>query len=252
MGTYRFPATFLAARMLDVLRRRPAPPFAVEMRPAFERYRSAVVIQGQEHLPRTGAFIIAANHYQRPGLGAEWIAIGISIAVSDAIPGADLRWMHQDGGDGYRLLDRVPVPPPVARRFLGWISRRYGFLPVVVDDAGGRAPMLREAYRLLHRDAIPIAIMPEGANATPNGELAPVREGAGPALAWLSAGEIPIVPVAVHETDDARLTIAFLPAVVPERRSAQDGRSSVADDLMRRIAGVLPAPLRGPYGEAAR
>jgi hypothetical protein len=114
-----------------------------------------------------------------------------------------------------------------------------------------RAPMLRDAYRLLHRAALPIGIMPEGVNARNDGVLAPAKEGAGSALGWLCGGTIPIIAVGVYETDDGTLLVRFAPPFVPPRR-VEPGTDAMelTEHLMRQVARMLPPRLQGPYAEA--
>lgn len=251
MRTYSLRAGFVASRLLAGLLGRPAGPFAVDAGLVLKRYRERVVVTGIEHVPACGPLIVASNHYQRRGLGAEWTAIAISALVAERIPGADIRWMHTDGGNGYTLFGRYPVPPIIASRFMMWLSGRYGFLPVASHDVGGRAPMLREAHRLLHRDRGLVGIMPEGGNAREDGSMGPAKPGAGPALSWLAAGAVPVIPVAVHDTADGHLIVAFGAPFVPPRRGADEAdRMHLTDAIMTRIASLLPARLRGHYAEA--
>jgi 1-acyl-sn-glycerol-3-phosphate acyltransferase len=253
MVNYGFRAGFVVSRvMAGVFGRRPRP-FAEDARLALKRYRGRVVVAGIEHLPARGPLIIASNHYQRPGLGAEWTAIAISALVAERIAGADVRWMHTDGGNGYTLFGRYPVPSAIAVRFLRWASARYGFLPVASNDVAVRAPMLREAYRLLHRERGLVGIMPEGGNAGEDGTMGPSKPGAGPALAWLAGGAVPVVPVAVHDAEDGTLVVAFgAPFVPPRRNEAEVSWVELTDAIMRRIASMLPARLRGHYADAVR
>jgi 1-acyl-sn-glycerol-3-phosphate acyltransferase len=251
--TYEFGAGFVVSRLAAGLLGRPPRAFAEEAQVALRRYRARVVVAGTEHLPARGPLIVASNHYQRPGMGAEWTAIAISAVVAERIPGADVRWMHTDGGNGYTLFNRFPVPPAIAERFLKWASARYGFLRVATHDVSVRAPMLREAYRLLHREHGLVGIMPEGGNARADGSMGASKPGAGRALSWLAASAVPVVPVAVHDAEDGTLVVAFGAPFVPPRRAADEaGRMQLTDAIMRRIASMLPTQLRGHYGEAAR
>ena len=113
--------------------------------------------------------------------------------------------------------------------------------------------MLREAHRLLHRSGGLVGIMPEGGNAHEDGSMGPAKPGAGPALSWLADGVVPVLPVAVHDTDDGKLVVAFgAPFVPPRRGSNEVDRMHLTDAIMTRIASLLPAHLRGHYAEVAR
>lgn len=253
MTTYGFRIGFVASRLAAAAFGSNPRSFAEDARVALGRYRSRVALVGTEHLPQQGPFIVAANHYQRPGLGAEWTAIAISALVAERIPGGDVRWMHTDGGNGYASFGRYPVPPAIATRFMRWTSARYGFLPVASSDIAGRAPMLRQAYRLLHRERGLLGIMPEGGNAREDGSLGPSKPGAGPALSWLAGGAVPVLPAAMHEAEDGTLVVAFGPPFVPPRRgNGVADRVALTDSVMLRIASLLPARLHGHYADAVR
>ncbi len=251
MVTYRFRPGFLLSRVgASVLRSRPRP-FAEEARAAFARYRSHVAVVGAEHVPPAGPLLVVSNHYQRPGMGPEWTGIAVSTVLAELMSRPDIRWMHTDGALGYRLFDRYNVPGFVAGWFMRWMSKRYGFLPVASIDVAVRAPMLRVAYRLLHQQGGVVGIMPEGGNAGEDGSLGPAKPGAGAALSWLSAGAIPVVPVAVHDGDDGALVVAFGPTFIPPRRARSEVPSSdPTEDVMRRIASLLPPSLHGHYAAA--
>lgn len=253
MMKYGFRAGFVVSRLVAGLFGRRSRPFAEEAQRVLHRYRERLVVSGIEHLPVCGPLIIASNHYQRPGMGAEWTAIAVSALISERIPKADIRWMHTDGGNGYTLFGRYPIPPAIATRFLRWASARYGFLPVASNDITVRAPMLREAYRLLHRERGMLGIMPEGGNAGEDGTMGASKPGAGPALSWLSAGAVQVVPVAVHDTEEGTLVVAFgAPFVPPRRGDAEVSGVQLTDAIMQRIALLLPARLRGHYADAVR
>jgi hypothetical protein len=211
------------------------------------------MVVGAEQLPASGPLIVVSNHYQRPGMGAEWTGIAVSALLAEAMPQVDIRWMHTDGKKGYRLLDRYHVPGVIAGRFMGWLSNRYGFLPVGSIDVAVRAPMLRAAHRLLHQERRVVGIMPEGGNAHDDGSMGQAKPGAGASLSWLSAGYVPVVPVAVHDADDGILVVTFgTPFVPTPRTEAKATGIDGTDDLMRRIAALLPTRLHGYYAEAAR
>ena len=251
--TYRVPLGFLATRVLGSVLRREARPFVEDAQVAFQKYRPRVVVVGLEQLPASGPLLVVSNHYQRPGMGAEWTGIALSALLAEAMPAADIRWMHTDGKKGYRIFDRYRVPGAIAGCFMGWLSRRYGFLPVGSVDVAVRAPMLRAAYRLLHQERRVVGIMPEGGNAHDDGSMGQAKPGAGASLAWLSAGSVPVVPVAVHDAEDGTLVVTFgAPFLPTPRREAKTAGIDASEELMRRIAALLPPRLHGYYAEAAR
>ena len=104
--------------------------------------------------------------------------------------------------------------------------------------------MLREARRTL-RDGGAVGVTPEAASGG-GPELAAAWPGSGAALAWLSDGSVPIVPVAFFDGDDARLVSRFGEPFTLDRT----GDDEAAAAVMGAIAALLPPELRGAYGGA--
>ena len=115
-----------------------------------------------------------------------------------------------------------------------WESREH----VGVDTAGA----LREARRVL-RGSGALGVTPEAASGS-GPQLAEPWRGAGAALAWLSGGAAPLVPVAVFDDAGGRLAVRFGPAFTLQ----QAGDEESATAVMTAIAALLPEQLRGRYG----
>jgi hypothetical protein len=115
--------------------------------------------------------------------------------------------------------------------------------------------MLREAYRVLHSEGRPLGIAPEGANAEGRtGALGPAVPGSGEVIAWLSHGEIPILPVGVYDDEDGRLTARFGEPFTLLRRpggGAERDADALTERVMLAIAELLPGELRGVYAAGA-
>ena len=222
--------------------------FARDAQRELRRYRAGVRPEGLEHIPSEGPFIITANHYQRPGMGAWWTALAISGVAAERRAHDSLCWLHTSRYGDYRLFGLVTIPAAAMAVIIGWIARRYGFLPVVTDDAAMRAPMLRRAHMVLHREARPLALMPEAGNATPDGRLGAAKVESGGAIAWLSAGRVPVLPVAVFDDGAGGLAVRFGPAyLLPSHREQS---AELTAQVMARVAALMPPHLRGPYEEA--
>ncbi|MDA1001842.1 MAG: hypothetical protein O3B31_00610 [Chloroflexi bacterium] len=72
------------------------------------------------------------------------------------------------------------------------------------------------------------------------------------ALAWLSRGETPLLPVAVYRDASTQLTISVgEPFTLPWRglRATRASGDALTRQVMGALAALLPAELRGPFGE---
>ena len=216
----------------------------------FARYRPAPRAIDGDRIPREGPFIVVVNHYERPGLRMWWTAWHICVLAGRRRPGPGIRWMITNRFAGYRLFGVTVVPEASIRWFLSIVARTYELLPVDREAIGPRAPMLRHAYRILHSEGRPLGIAPEGANAPgQTTALGPAVPGSGEVIAWLSHGEIPILPVGVYDDEDGRLTARFGEPFTLLRRQGGGERDAGAptERVMLAIAELLPVELRGVY-----
>jgi 1-acyl-sn-glycerol-3-phosphate acyltransferase len=198
--------------------------------------RVRVVVEGGEHVPTEPGVILASNHLSivDPPL--------LSVIVARLV-GRRVRYMAKA-----EALD-APVMGVVLRAYGGFGVRR------------GRPD--REAYRMAQAVLAAgdwLGVAPEGTRSR-SGTLGEPK--AGVALLALRSGA-PILPVGLAGTErtwpvGARLprfgttvTVCFGPLYRPadadpkeERRGA---REASTEELMRRIAELLPPPYRGRFG----
>ncbi len=182
-------------------------------------------VEGLEHLPRSGPFIVVADHvswYDPP-------------AIEFAL-GEPIRFM------GKRELFVVPV--------LGFVLRATGSFPVRRGERDRRA--LEVALRVLAAGQ-PLGYFPEGTRSR-DGVLHRAR----PGIAFLARRSgAPLVPVGVSGTPEMRLRLPPRTDVVvrvgkPFTLADVDGATddqAVADAIMRRVAALLPSHMRGAYSE---
>jgi len=117
----------------------------------------------------------------------------------------------------------------------------------VVGGTGG----LRVAARALAAGD-PVGVLPEG---TASLALCEARPGVGRALAWLAGDRIPLIPVGVSERA-GQLSAVFGPPfhlssakrVSRAKREPAARDRALRDEVMQRIADLLPPELRGYYG----
>jgi 1-acyl-sn-glycerol-3-phosphate acyltransferase len=195
-----------------------------------------VEIHGYENMPRTGAFVIATNH----------------LGMLDA---AML----------YYAIDRWDVFIPVAEKweenaFLRWLGRYFNF--IFIDRFNPDLKALRKIIALMEAGNI-LVIAPEGTRSRAGSMI----EGR-PGVSYLAARlNRPILPVGLAGTEDksvidnlkhlrrthvvvtAGKTFSLPPLPSRERDAAlrQD-----TDEIMCRIAALIPERYRGVYAEHPR
>lgn len=130
---------------------------------------------GRENLPRTGAFVLAANHQTM--LDSPFVSLGVPRKV---IFVAKLKYYQGSGLKG---------------RALGWFLTAIGQTPIDPASADTAAPALQTARRLLRGGGV-WAVYPEGTRS-PDGYLHRGRTGA--LRVALPLG-VPVIPVAVCGT----------------------------------------------------
>jgi 1-acyl-sn-glycerol-3-phosphate acyltransferase len=115
-------------------------------------YFSAIEISGQEHVPPTGAVIIAPTHRSR------WDSLLVPYVVGPYVTGRDVRFM---------------VSQNEMRGVQGWFVRRLGGFPVDTNRPG--LSTIRHSMELLHQGEM-LTIYPEG-NLFYDGGLHPLKPG---------------------------------------------------------------------------
>ena len=241
---YRFPAWFFVRWLWTVLvlrRRRHPGRDGLEM---LAGVRPRPRVEGIERVPATGPCVLAMNHYERPGLRVWWGVALLTAAVWQHRGDPPVRWLMTDRFEGFRA--GIRWPDAIMAWLLDRIAWAYGHLPVAKPDgdAAPRALVLREARRVLRNGGV-VGVTPEAASGS-GPQLATAWPGSGAALAWLSSGSVPIVPVAFFEDDDARLVARVGEPFTLGRTGDDDG----AEAVMGAIAALLPPELRGRYRSA--
>ena len=202
---------------------------------AIIRLIARVDVRGYEHLPE-GSYVLATNH----------------IGILDAIL-------------AFYALDRWDMYIPVAEkweqnRFLKWLGKYFNF--VFIDRYNPDIKAMRTLIHLMEEGNL-IAISPEGTRSRV-GSLIEAK----PGVTYLATKlNRPIVPIAITGTEDkvvfgnlkrlkkSHLTITAgpnftLPSLPRENRDEALKKST--DEIMCRIAALLPERYRGVYAEHPR
>lgn len=202
-----------------------------------------IEIEGGEHLPIDGPFVLAPNHY------SEFDPVITAVATWRL--GRGPRFMAKES------LFRVPV--------LGAVLRATGMVPVARASTGAAAQQtIRQATELVEKGR-GVIVYPEG-SLTRDPDLWPMRGKTGAARLAM-AGGLPVIPMATWGVQQILPRYGKLRLWPPRRRvrvllgppidlSAYEGTSqttlaAATDEVMAAIADLL-GRLRGETPPAAR
>lgn len=190
-----------------------------------------VEVHGQEKLPQ-GGFILAMNHLGR--LDAYLLHLCIEDRNDFAVPVAEKYEKHP---------------------FYGWLGRQLGVVWVDRYNADYRA--VRRIIQRMQDGAI-LAIAPEGTRSRTEALI----EGK-PGVAFLAArAGVPVMPVAITGTEDRAVGEHWRrfkrPKIVirggdpflleiPHGKNRDEALKTATDEIMCRIAALLPEKYRGVY-----
>jgi 1-acyl-sn-glycerol-3-phosphate acyltransferase len=187
---------------------------------------SRVHLRGRYNIPRSGPYIIAANHLS-------WIDVPM---VPAYVPRKVVYMAKEEA-----FHSKV-----------GWLVRFLGAFPVKRGEGDRQA--LRTAEDLLKKKKV-LVIFPEG---TRSKMCTLARAHAGLGMIALRSG-VPVLPVAIWGSEHALkkfgvpVTICYGEPVVFKPKGVKVTREEIeaaTDEVMRRIAAMLPERYRGVYGEA--
>lgn len=179
-------------------------------------------LEGREHIPARGGYIVVANH-------TDW---------------KDPPVIELSFGTAIRFMAKIEA---FGVFFLGGLMRGKGCFPVRRGESDRRA--LTTCLQVL-RSGNPLGFFPEGTRSRDG-----VLHRAHPGIAFLARRSgAPILPVALIGTHQAKvlradITVRVGPLFrvsdldVPADATDQD----TADAIMRRIAALLPMEARGEY-----
>lgn len=213
-------------------------------------------VEGLEHVPCSGPFVVIFNHYQRRDL---WIGFCCGL-LCDALWGVrdDLRCRLVITDRA--LLDGATVPLTLA--IFARAARVWDLIRVTPPEAldarddSARLHALRTCMEALRGESgrsTCLIISPEGMHGNSRG-LKRASPGAGRSLLALAATGAPLLPAAVFEEPGGALHLRLGPAWHPQPPRdlpKTDLDVWAGDDALRRVAALLPENLRGVYGGGA-
>jgi len=208
-------------------------------------------VRNDRHIPADGPFVLALNHYERPGLKVFWSGCLASHAIAQRrVRDKAVRWLMTS--EWYNAhLGPIPVPVFVSRLLFRRLGRVYGLVivPRAAERRVGRAAALRTILNIVRGSEEPIGLFPE---ALGTGRLIQPPPGLGSFLLLLSSHRLPILPAGAFE-EEGRLIVSFGPPFhidVP-RGASRDEKERLADQqVMVAIGRLLPEELWGVYAAA--
>jgi 1-acyl-sn-glycerol-3-phosphate acyltransferase len=182
-------------------------------------------LRNRYRVSRHGPYIIAANHLS-------WTDI---MLIPVAVPGNVVYMAKEEAFQGK----------------LGWLVRLLGAFPVKRGEADRQA--MRAADDLLKKEKV-LVIFPDGTRSK-TCTLAKAHAGLG--MIALRSG-VPVLPVAVWGSEHAlkkfrpQVTVCYGEPMIFKPKGAKMTREdieSATQEVMQRIAAMLPVRYRGVYGE---
>ena len=181
-------------------------------------------LEGREHIPSLGGYIVVANHIDWKDPPVIELSFGIAIRFMAKI-------------EAFEVF------------FLGGLMRGKGCFPVRRGESDRRA--LTTCLQVL-KAGNPLGFFPEGTRSRDG-----VLHRGHPGIAFLARRSgAPILPVGITGTRQAKMLRSAIrvrvgaPFRVTELGLGVDpSDQETADAIMRRIAALLPADMRGYYAE---
>ncbi len=235
-----------------LLRRRLS--FRGEAQEIAARLDPALVLLGRENIPQAGPAVITMNHYARPGFRSYWLAL----AISAAVPG-EIHWIMAAAWTEQRWWKSFWWTPATHFVFKE-IAHVFDFttmppMPPDPDQAAWRAQSVRQVLRTIRncrdeagKTSAIIGLAPEGGDAR-DGLLSLPPPGSGRFIEQMIQYGLMIHPVGVF-IDRRGLCVNFGPAYQPESAetaSRADRDRQISNQVMERIAVLLPVELRGGF-----
>ena len=207
-------------------------------------------IDGAEHIPREGPFVVVMNHYSRRGLRPYHCALIASAMVAEQrADRAEIRWALTSEMYDQRF-GPVPIPPWLVR----WVFRRVALVydltivPRRAELVSGRAAAIRRMRRALARG--PVGLTPEAGGQS---ALVEPPAGSGLFLSILSGFNATVLPVGAWEEEDAIPALRFGPPFrlsLPPGLSREERDERVRTQTMVAIGRLMPHAWWGAYADA--
>jgi len=244
---YSYPPALFVRTAWDLIRMRRRD-LHRDAKACIENLSVEVKVLGRENIPQQGGRVLTINHYHRPGLGAQWIALAVTALVPLRI-----RWVvtgeFMCQGKWYQVIGSR-----TSRILLRRLAQLYGLttmppMPPRPEDVEERAASVRSVLEYVRHVSDPIlGISPEGYDP-PHGELTRPASGSGRFALLLAKAGMRFIPVGGYEADGI-FHLHFgkeYELSIPGDLSTDEKDEQAMQVIMRKIACLLPAYLRGEF-----
>ncbi len=252
---YHYPPA-LIARVAWALGRSSRRYFPADAQRLLGTLQPAPRVEGWEHIPPGGSFVLVFNHYYSPAFRAWWSPIVLTALLqARRPPGGEIRWVMTDAWT-YPDPLRSRLLTPITRWAFRRIARLYGFLPMPpmpprAHEVEARARAVRAVLAAARRQPPPLlGLSPEGHDDPARSLLVP-PPGVGRFLLQLAAAGLPFLPAGLYE-DGPQLVARFGPPLTLQSPPGlpRGGRDPwAAAQVMVAIGRLLPAWMWGAYSE---
>lgn len=200
------------------------------------RMQPAPLIEGLDHLPGNPHFILAANHYQRPGLWILHTAAVITQALVRRYGPADppVRWMVTANWPPLRIGPwRIASPGDWLLPRVAEALQCYA-VSFAAQNPAFTARSIRRILKDTRTSEAAIGIFPEGV-AGSAGRLSQALPGVDRFMGHLARAGLPIVPCGVSEA--GRLVICFGETIPAAEVAAATDPAALAMERIGQLIG---------------
>jgi 1-acyl-sn-glycerol-3-phosphate acyltransferase len=244
---YSLPLPAVIELSFSVMTGIPRRNLAADSRRMLDLHTPRPTLTGAENLPRTGAFMVVANHYQRKGLWIGWVGALIAESIHTIRPAPTPIRIVVTDVQMIKLAGKVREFP-TSRWFMGRVAKFWGMIRM----PAGRSEMAKSARAraleniLAHLDAgEPVLYFPEGTRGNAKG-LVPALPNTGNFMRN-AAQRAQIVPVAFWE-EGANGEQLRGHVGAPIQITGTDD-SAIREQVMVTIGKMLPRHLWGHYAD---
>lgn len=222
--------------------------FSADARGLIKGITPSPVFKNPLHVPPAGPLLITLNHYSRPGFMVFWAAS----ALSAVLPQPPIWMMTSAWTDRSKGFDQLRTW--LTRRLFIRLAGIYSFvttppMPPVPQEVNERAASIRRLMRRLSEQPNPVlCLAPEGMDF-PAGVLGFPPDGTGKFILHLSKDLKRILPVGVYEEDGELILNFGKPYTLDSKYLVGRDDKEISALVMKAIAALLPARLRGQFSE---
>lgn len=210
-------------------------------RQLFEKFHYDPIVEGLEQLPASSRFVLAANHYQRPGL---WIlhAAGVLtrlVVLRYGLSNPPVRWIVTANWPPIKLGAWTVASPGDV--LLPRVAAAFSCYPVSFSRSNPAftARSIRRILREIPAGNRPLGLFPEGVLGTAD-QMSDPLPGVDRLLTHLAKRGVPVVPCGISE--HGRFVIRFGRVIETSDVLRAGDAAEMAMARIRELVGTPPIP----------